>query len=170
MAHPMYVILHNIRSAYNVGAILRTADGAGATKVYLGGYTPAPIDRFGRKRADIAKAALGAQETVLWEQSVDTAALIRALVEQGVYVVAVEQDVKSIPYTALDHNGPVALLFGEEVHGISAELLHLCAVVAEIPMHGTKESLNVSVAAGIVLYHCGEKKHPIRRPETSHEV
>lgn len=150
--HPLYVILHNIRSAYNVGAILRTADGAGVTKVYLCGYTPAPVDRFGRKRTDIAKAALGAEESVVWEHASDTGIIIEQLQKEGVRVVAVEQDLRAVSYTSLTLDQPTALVLGEEVHGLTGDIIDQCDAVVEIPMRGTKESLNVSVAAGVVLY------------------
>jgi tRNA G18 (ribose-2'-O)-methylase SpoU len=149
---PVYVILYNIRSTYNVGAILRTVDGAGVTKAYLCGYTPAPIDRFGRKRTDIAKAALGAEDSVVWEHVADTHTVIDQLKKSGVRVVAVEQDTRSVPYTALALDQPTALVLGEEVHGLPCEILDQCDEIVEIPMRGTKESLNVSVAAGVVLY------------------
>jgi len=149
---PIYLVLHNVRSTHNVGSILRTADGAGVERVYLCGCTPTPVDRFGRKRKDVAKVALGAEETVPWEQCVDTLALIVSLKEQGVRVVAVEQDERSIPYATLSLDQPIALVLGPEVEGLPQEVLDRCDTIVEIPMHGTKESLNVSVAAGVVLY------------------
>ncbi len=149
---PLYVILDNIRSTHNVGAMLRTADGAGASKVYLCGCTPLPVDRFGRKRRDIAKTALGAEDMIPWEQADDVATLIEKLKVDGVRVVAVEQCGWSVRYDTLRLDRPTALVFGEEVHGLSDAVLKACTVVAEIPMYGKKESLNVSVAAGVVLY------------------
>lgn len=149
---PIYLVLHNIRSTYNVGAIVRTADGVGVEKVYLCGHTPAPTDRFGRKRKDIAKTALGAEDAVVWEHREDVATLIKELQSRGVQVIAIEQHKDSVPYTELSGHTPVALLVGPEVMGIEEEVLALCDRIAEIPMHGTKESLNVSVAAGVVLY------------------
>ncbi len=150
----MYLILHNIRSAYNVGAILRTADGAGVQKVYLCGYTPAPIDRFGRVRTDIAKAALGAEASVSWESVPHTQTLITTLQKEGVRVVAVEQDARAQPYTTLTLDAtPLALILGEEVAGIPLEIIDQSDASIEIPMFGSKESLNVSVAAGVVLFH-----------------
>lgn len=151
--YPLYVILHNIRSSYNVGAILRTADAVGAERVYLSGYTPLPIDRFGRKRGDIAKAALGAEESVPWEHSTDIDLLLTLLKKQGICIVALEQDTHSIPYTSFSCTQPTAVLLGEEVYGIPTHLLALSDRIVEIPMRGSKESLNVSVAAGVLLYH-----------------
>jgi 23S rRNA (guanosine2251-2'-O)-methyltransferase len=147
------LILHNIRSAYNVGAILRTADGAGVRVVYLSGYTPAPIDRFGRARADIAKVALGAESSVTWVSVPDTYALMQQLKQEQVHVVAIEQDHRAVPYTTLHAHHPIALILGEEVAGVPIEICNQCDTIAELPMEGTKESLNVSVTAGIVLYH-----------------
>jgi 23S rRNA (guanosine2251-2'-O)-methyltransferase len=146
------LVLQNIRSAYNVGAMLRTADGVGVSKVYLCGYTPAPIDRFGRKRSDVAKAALGAEETVLWERVADIAELLQKLQKEGVQLVALEQDRQSVLYNTVPGVEKVALIVGEEVHGLSRDVLDVCDVIAEIPMFGAKESLNVSVATGIMLY------------------
>jgi tRNA G18 (ribose-2'-O)-methylase SpoU len=149
---PTYLILQSIRSAHNVGAILRTADGAGVSKVYLCGYTPAPIDRFGRMRRDIGKVALGAEDTVPWEQVTDITALIHDLKREGVRIVALEQDERSVPYTSLTLDQPTAIILGEEVKGIPPSILDLCDLIVEIPMCGTKESLNVSVAAGVLLF------------------
>lgn len=155
--HSVYLILDNIRSAHNVGSILRTADAAGVTRVYLCGCTPTPVDRFGRKRPDIAKVALGAEESVQWEHFEDTEELIGKLQGEGVCVVAVEQDERSIPYTDLSRNKPIAFVLGEETCGIGKETLARCDAVVEIPMVGKKESLNVSVAAGIVLFRLIEQ-------------
>ncbi len=148
----LYLILHGIRSTHNVGAILRTADGAGVKKVYLCGYTPTPFDRFGRARADIAKVALGAERTVLWEYCDDTISIIEKLQSEGVTVVALEQDARAVPIGSFKGDSSTALVLGPEVEGLSPEVLQHCDVVVEIPMYGTKESLNVSVAAGIALY------------------
>jgi len=135
-----------------VGSILRTADAAGVRKVYLCGYTPAPIDRFGRKRADIAKVALGAEESVVWEHVEDIREVIQTLKEKGVYMVAVEQDASSVSYTEPYPQKETALIVGEETKGIEPDLLDLCDRIVEIPMAGKKESLNVAVATGIVLF------------------
>lgn len=146
------IILDNLRSAHNVGAIMRTADGAGVTRVYLTGTTPQPIDRFGRPQPDIAKTALGAEEILPWEYHTDTAELLKKLKNDGVHIVAVEQRSDARDYKQLQLPEKAAVIFGNEVDGISEETLALADVVAEIPMHGKKESLNVSVSAGIVLY------------------
>jgi tRNA G18 (ribose-2'-O)-methylase SpoU len=148
----LFCILSDIRSAYNVGAMLRTADGAGVSKVFLCGCTPTPIDRFGRKRADIAKVALGAEESVVWEYYASVEECITSLKKEGVQIVAVEQSPRSIPYNTFKKTSPVAFVFGEETRGIPKSLLDLCDTILEIPMRGKKESLNVSVACGVVLY------------------
>lgn len=145
------VILHDIRSMHNVGSIFRTADGAGVAKIYLTGYTPAPIDRFNRPVKEIAKVALGAEKTIPWEQR-EITELITALKKDGVQIVAVEQDPRSVPYMVLKPKGHVALVFGSEVLGLPKALLKAADSIVEVPMYGQKESLNVSVAAGIVLY------------------
>ncbi len=146
------VILHNIRSTHNVGSIFRTADGAGVDEIYLTGYTPLPIDRFGRVQKDIAKTALGAEKAIRWKYIKSPAALIEQLKKEGVQMIAVEQSKDAIAYTRVRVAGKSAILLGNEVRGVSPALLKRCDVVAEIPMQGMKESLNVSVAAGIALF------------------
>lgn len=146
------LILNDIRSVHNVGAIFRTADAIGIDKIYITGYTPAPFDRFGRKRNDISKAALGAEKTVDWEYEESVETLIASLKEKGYTLLALEQSKDSIDYKKFEVNTDVAILLGNEVYGVSKELLEEVDVVLEIPMMGKKESLNVSVATGILLY------------------
>lgn len=146
------VILDNIRSAHNVGSIFRTCDGAGVEKLLLCGTTPTPIDRFGRARADIAKVALGAENTVSWEYFSTTTDAIVSLKNEGVRVIGIEQTQGALDYMKLEVAGPMAFVFGNEVGGVSQEALALCDEIAHIPMRGAKESLNVSVAAGIILF------------------
>lgn len=150
------LILHNIRSAENVGSMFRTADAFGITKVYLTGYTPTPVDRFKRPVSRIAKTALGAEKTVSWEK-VEVAPLIEQLRADGVSVIALEQAPHAVPLHTLVRDPGLeqkgwALLVGNEVEGVDPETLALVDSVVEIPMHGTKESLNVAVAAGIALF------------------
>lgn len=147
------VILHNIRSHYNVGAIFRTCDGAGVGKVYLSGYTPTPTDRFGRAVPEIHKTALGAEQVISWEATQDLPALILELQAEGVVVIAVEQSPTSIKLPDYKQQGKTAYIFGSETEGVPEEILNLVDEVLELPMLGEKESLNVSVTAGIVLYH-----------------
>ena len=146
------LILQDIRSAQNVGAIFRTADAAGISKIYLTGYTPAPLDRFGKKRADIAKSALGAEETVPWEIRKSLPALIHRLRREKYLIVGIEQDKNSIDYKKVKLSQKNAFIVGTEVTGIPKNILNKCDIIAEIPMRGKKESLNVSVATGIALF------------------
>ncbi len=148
-----YIILEDIRSAYNVGAIFRTADAAGVAKIFLVGYTPAPIDRFGRSQTQIKKTSLGASETMQWEQMSTTKEVIERLHESGVIVVAVELAPGSIQINKFKEPKRVAYIVGNEVNGVSKEALELADIIVELPMLGQKESLNVSVTAGVVLYH-----------------
>jgi 23S rRNA (guanosine2251-2'-O)-methyltransferase len=146
-------ILYNIRSAENVGAIFRTADAAGITKIYLVGYTPAPVDRFGRERQDIAKSALGAEKTISWESVSDSEVLFSQLKKENFQIIAIEQDKKRAnDYKKVPIVGKTAFILGNEVSGLPEEVLSLCDIIAEIPMRGKKESLNVSVAFGIALF------------------
>ena len=154
------VILHNIRSAHNVGSIFRTADGVGVSKLYLTGYTPTPIDRFGREVPEIAKTSLGATETVSWEQHEDIFEVIKKLRKDGVRVVAVEQDADAVSYDAYDTEKPAVYIFGNEVDGVPEEVCADADATIEIPMKGEKESLNVSVSAGVILYQDLRRKEP----------
>lgn len=146
------LVLHNIRSAYNIGSIFRTADAVGVSKIYLTGFTPAPLDRFSRPRSDIAKAALGAEKAVLWECFSRIGPLLKKLKHEGVRIVAVEQDRRSVDYRRIRSAQNTAFIFGNEVTGLPKTVLTRADTIAEIPMRGSKESLNVSVAAGIVLF------------------
>ena len=148
-----YIILEDIRSAYNVGAIFRTADASGVAKVFLVGYTPSPKDRFGRVQAEIEKTSLGASGTMAWEQVATTKEVVERLQADGVVVAAVEIAQGSVSLKDFKEPENVAYIVGNEVDGVSAEALALADVVVELPMFGTKESLNVSVTAGIILYH-----------------
>ncbi len=147
----IFVILHNIRSVHNVGSAFRTADAAGVLKMYLTGHTPLPVDRFSRKRSDVAKVALGAEESVSWEHR-EIGDLLTSLKQKGVRVVGVEQCESSSNYKQFEEKGNTAFVFGNEVKGLSKEILEQCDEVIEIPMKGEKESLNVSVTIGIILF------------------
>lgn len=148
-----YLIIENIRSAYNVGAMFRTADGAGVSKIFLVGYTPTPVDRFGRVQSEISKTSLGASEIIPWEVAQDSQAVITKLQAHGVHVVAIEQSSVSVSLKEFVVPQQVAYVMGNEVTGVEATTLALVDQVVDIPMLGHKESLNVSVAAGIVMYH-----------------
>lgn len=148
-----YVILHNIRSAHNVGSIFRTADGAGVTKIFLTGYTPTPTDRFGREHPEIKKTALGAVDTVAYEVVLDIQKLLKHLKEEGIKVVAVEQTNRAEDYAMFHQDKDTAFIFGNEITGIEEEILTESDHHIMVPMRGTKESLNVSVCAGIILFN-----------------
>jgi 23S rRNA (guanosine2251-2'-O)-methyltransferase len=146
------VLLHDIRSTYNVGSIFRTSDALGINKIYLSGYTPTPIDKYGRARKDIGKVALGAEKTIIWEYQEDPKKIIKSLKKEGFQIVCVEQDEKSIDYKKLKVKEKVLFVMGNEVLGVDKRILELCDDVVEIPMKGEKESLNVSVAYGVALF------------------
>ncbi len=141
------MILENIRSLHNVGAIFRTADGAGWDKVYLTGYTGCPPDRR------IEKVSLGAEEFLPWEHVDSALKLCNQLKKDGFKLIALELSERAEDiFAAKDFGENIALILGNEVEGVSAEILNLCDRHLEIPMHGQKTSLNVSVAAGIALF------------------
>ncbi|MCX6757508.1 MAG: TrmH family RNA methyltransferase [Candidatus Nomurabacteria bacterium] len=146
------LILHNIRSTENVGAMFRTSDAVGINKIYITGYTPAPLDRFGKKRNDIAKSALGAEEFVPWEQKKSLPALLTKLKKENYLIIGIEQDKKSIDYKKVKIGKKNVFLVGNEVIGIDKKTLEKCDVIAEIPMKGKKESLNVSVSFGVAIF------------------
>jgi 23S rRNA (guanosine2251-2'-O)-methyltransferase len=148
------LILVDIRSTHNVGSIFRTADAININKIYLTGYTPAPIDRFGRKRKDIAKSALGAEENIEWESIENVFELINKLKKENFKIISLEQADNSVNYknVNIEQDEKVAVLLGNEVEGLSKEILENSDIVAEIPMKGKKESLNVSVATGVLLF------------------
>lgn len=147
-------VLDNLRSVYNVGSIFRTANAVGIEKVILCGTTPTPLDKKGERRKDFAKVALGAEDTVAWEYHENTRSTLEVLRKEGYYVVAFEQDKKAIDYKVVSIEGKenIAFVIGPEVTGIAQEVLDICDVIAEIPMLGTKESLNVTIAFGIGVY------------------
>lgn len=146
------LILHNIRSAHNVGAIFRTADAAGVSRVYLSGYTPTPLDRFGRAQKSIAKTALGAEKTIPWESTKELTKLLTRLKREHVTLIAIEQGEKAVDYKKVKAPARSAFIVGNEVQGLHRNVLKRCDIIAEIPMKGKKESLNVAVATGIGLF------------------
>lgn len=147
-------ILDNLRSVYNVGSIFRTANACGIEKIFLCGTTPTPLDKKGERRKDFAKVALGAEDTVLWEYCENTAQCIQKLKTENYYILAIEQDNNSVDYKEVDITGKndVAIVVGHEVDGITSDVIALSDVTVEIPMLGTKESLNVTIAFGIAAY------------------
>ena len=158
----LIVILHNIRSSYNVGSIFRTADAMGASKIYLGGYTPNP-----GKDSKVRKTALGAEGFVPWETVWHTHKLIDSLKQQGVSIVALEQSEKSISLEKFMPTFPMALLLGNEVKGLSKKMLEKVDEVVEIPMAGKKESMNVAVVFGIAAFQVKLKaeSYKVKRKE-----
>jgi len=148
----MVAVLDNIRSLYNVGSIFRTSDAVGIEKLYLCGITPIPLDRMGRVRPSFLKVDLGAHENVEWERNSYTWRAIDKLKSDGYKIYVVEQDKKSVPYYSVKVPKKSALVVGHEVRGVSEAVLKRADKILEIPMAGIKESLNVSVAFGIVAY------------------
>lgn len=146
------LILPDIRSAINVGAIFRTADAVGIDKIYLVGCTPRPTDKFERVQKDIAKSALGAESFVSWEYKKTLLPLVRSLKKDGYEIVALEQDKNAIDYRKYKKPNKMVFILGPEVAGLDKNILKECDKVVEIPMHGKKESLNVSVAVGVALF------------------
>ncbi len=144
---PLSVVLNNIRSLYNVGSIFRTADGAGVEKLWLCGITGYP------PRADISKTALGAEESMPWEYNQHAAFVLKQLKEKKYEIVLLEQTAGAIDYNDFKPKGPVCLVMGNEITGVSDDLLSLCDTAIEIEMTGVKNSLNVAVAFGIAAYH-----------------
>jgi tRNA G18 (ribose-2'-O)-methylase SpoU len=145
---PLIIVLENVRSMHNVGSIFRTADAFLLEGIYLCGFTPRPPHR------DIHKTALGATDTVRWQYIESATALARDLQGEGYELFAVEQVENSVPLQSfsLSMDRKMAIIFGNEVSGVSEELLKLCKGSLEIPQWGMKHSLNVSVAAGIAIW------------------
>jgi len=145
---PVYVVLDDVRSMHNVGSAFRTADAFHARGLFLCGYTPRPPHR------DIHKTALGATETVPWRYEQDIVTALEQLKQEGYEIWAVEQVHNSIALQdcRFDHDRKIALVFGNEVTGVSDAALALCAGVLEIPQWGSKHSLNISVTVGVVLW------------------
>jgi tRNA G18 (ribose-2'-O)-methylase SpoU len=146
------IVLDNIRSVFNVGSIFRTADAAGVTKIYLTGTTPTPLDRFGRPRPDLAKTALGAEKNISWDYAKDSLSLIKKIKKQGYQIIALEQDENSVDYKKIKITESFAFVLGNEVDGVDKRILKNSDIIAEIPMVGKKESLNVGVSFGIALF------------------
>lgn len=141
------LILHNIWSLYNIGALFRTAEGVGFSQIFLTGYSPSPENQ------KVAKVALGAEKMILWKKYSSITRLLSRLQKEGYQRIALEQTPKSIPYYALRSPKRFAVLLGNEVRGLSPAIIKKTDAVIEIPMFGKKESLNVAVAFGVVAYH-----------------
>jgi len=141
---------------HNVGSIFRTADAAGIEKIYLSGITPAPRDRFGQSVQKITKVSLGAEKWVKWEKVIQTGRLLKKLKKDGYKIFAIEQSKKSTAYHKVKLSkrdlAKIALVVGSEIKGLPLSILRQADKILEIPMYGKKESLNVAVAFGIVIF------------------
>ena len=153
MKNKFYLILPNIRSCHNVGAMFRTADACGVDKLFLVGYTATP------PKVQIDKVSLGAEKWMPWAQRKDLKRLILSLKKKGVKIVGLEKVEESVKIEDLkfDMEESIALIVGNEVDGVSEDILDMCDDVVHIPMYGKKESLNVSIAAGIAMYEIQSK-------------
>jgi 23S rRNA (guanosine2251-2'-O)-methyltransferase len=143
---PAAILLDNVRSLYNVGAFFRTADAARIEKLWLCGITGRP------PKHAITKTALGAEETVPWEHVWDPLPVVQAMRESGREVAAIETSLHAVDLFDWTPRFPVAVVFGHEVDGIRPEISQLCDTHVRIPMLGTKHSLNVATAGGVVVY------------------
>jgi len=148
------LVLHNIRSAHNVGSMFRTADGAGVARIVLSGYTPGVTDPRGKERAPFVKVSLGAEKIVPYSRAKVLSAVLKKLKKEGYTIVAIEQNKnsKSLFEYSPAKNKKLAVVMGNEVRGINAQSLRHADHILHIPMQGKKESLNVGVAAGIALF------------------
>jgi tRNA G18 (ribose-2'-O)-methylase SpoU len=156
----LVLIAHNLRSAHNVGSLLRTADGLGVTRVYLTGYTPYPLSPDDNRvphlaqkiHRQIIKTSLGAENSVAWSHRADIHPLLEELREQTYSIVALEQAPASIQLPDFHPPDKLALIIGREVEGLEPEILAACDDSIEIPMLGKKESFNVVQATAMALY------------------
>jgi len=158
---PLFALCENIRSLYNVGSIFRTSDAVRLEKLYLSGYTGYP------PRKEIDKTALGATESVDWERYENPMEAILHLKKKNISIIALEHTSESIPYNEFEFNYPFCLLLGNEVEGLSPEVTQSADAAVEIPMFGLKQSLNVAVAYGIVMYHA-LVKYQVKNPVTKY--
>jgi tRNA G18 (ribose-2'-O)-methylase SpoU len=148
---PLYLVLDNVRSMWNVGSMFRTADGAGIARVLLCGYTARP------PRPEIAKTALGAEKAVPWEAVQDPAKALTQLQRQGIPVYVLEQTDGGVSLWDVELRPPLALVVGNEVEGVSPHVVSLADGAIEIPLFGVKESLNVAVACGVALFELARR-------------
>ncbi|OGH58690.1 MAG: hypothetical protein A2725_03260 [Candidatus Magasanikbacteria bacterium RIFCSPHIGHO2_01_FULL_33_34] len=146
MKGKFFLILPNIRSCHNVGAMFRTADAFGIDKIFLVGYTPVP------PKPQIDKVSLGAEKWVPFETKKNLKILIQKLKKNNIKIVALEKTNKSNDINKFKYKGDIALIVGNEVEGVSEDIIRLCDEVLHIPMQGKKESLNVSIAGGIAMH------------------
>lgn len=162
MKKKVHILLPNIRSAYNVGSIFRSADCFGVEKIYLSGTTPSPIDRFGQSKhgaqKEISKTALGAEKNIPWEFITNIDLFLKKIKKENFTIVCIEQNKKSISVKDFqkikkqDNVQNILIVFGNEVEGVDEDIIKKTDYIVEIPMKGEKESLNVSVCAGLIMY------------------
>ena len=143
---PISILVENVRSVHNVGSIFRSADGFGAEKIYLTGYTAHP------PRKDLHKTALGAEDAVPWEYYENPLDAAEVIKKQGIPLILIEQTKQSKSMYEIEWKFPLCFIVGNEVSGVSEELSSMADIHVELPMRGVKQSLNVSVAAGVVGY------------------
>jgi len=148
---PFYCLVEDVRSLYNVGSIFRTSDAVKLNKLFLTGFTGFP------PRREIEKTALGSTESVPWEHYEQTDLAIKELKNSNIKLIALEHTSESVPYTEFEYNFPLCLMLGNEVDGLSDESIAQADYSVDIPMFGLKQSLNVSVAYGVVMYHILQK-------------
>lgn len=155
-----YLILHRVRSAYNVGSIFRSADGIGVDKIFITGFTQAPSEKeyILQSKAEkmLSKTALGADGYVPWEKVQNLGKLIDKLKKENFKIVALEQNETSVDYRKFKTSEKMVLIVGNEPRGIDKRILKKCDYIVEIPMRGKKQSLNVAVALGIAGYKLTE--------------
>jgi 23S rRNA (guanosine2251-2'-O)-methyltransferase len=154
---PAAVLLDNIRSLYNVGAFFRTADATAIEKLYLCGITGRP------PRKEISKTALGAEETVAWEHTLNAVELIRELRGRDYEIAAIETSMHAVDLYDWAPRFPVCVAFGNELEGLQPEISDLCDTHVRIPMLGAKHSLNVATAGGVVMYELLRKYRQLGR-------
>lgn len=162
MKTKVHILLPDIRSAYNVGSVFRSADCFGIDKIYLSGTTPTPVDRFGRSASgaqkEISKTALGAEKYISWEYVSDIVKFFKKIKKENFTVVCIEQDKKSIDlenFLKIKQQQKIEnilIVFGNEVEGVDKNILKKGDYIVEVSMKGKKESLNVSVCAGLIMY------------------
>ncbi|MEI6462225.1 MAG: RNA methyltransferase [bacterium] len=144
--YPIYVLLDNIRSTFNVGSIFRTSDASGISKIFICGITAYPPN------PKLQKTALGSLESVEWEYSKDSIEKVKELKEQGYTIYSVELSPVAVQYDKIEYPEKTVLVMGNEINGVDKEILKISDKIVEIPMNGIKESLNVATSFGIVAY------------------
>lgn len=155
-----YLILHRVRSAYNVGSMFRSADGIGVDKIFISGFTQVPSKKEyvlqSKAEKMLSKTALGADKYVAWEKAANLGKLIEKLKKEDFQIIALEQNENSVDYLKFKPANKIALIVGNEPRGIDKRILKKCDIIMELPMRGQKQSLNVAVALGVAGYKLTE--------------